>query len=330
MIVTTCTEVDFKIYEQYYTWDSIRVGTFYRYRRGYLPKEIIQGLLDLYEDKTTLKGVPGKEQEYTLAKEKVNSCYGMMVTDIARAENIYNGKEWEETKPPDLAEVIEKYNDDPKRFLFYPWGVYITAYSRMRLFRAIWACGEEHYYYSDTDSCKIVNGDCMRPFFEAENADITRRIEKALKYHGIDPEKARPRTITGKVKPLGVWDYEGRYLRFRALRAKCYMVEEEDGINITVAGVNKRTAVPYLVKKYKDPFAAFTDCLTIPEGASGKLTHTYLDMPLQGEIEDYMGHIGPYEEKSAIHMESASYEMNLLPQYLDYLRGIQIDWRKAT
>lgn len=321
MLQTTITDVDFQIYEQYYTWDQMRVGTFYRYRRGYLPTEIVDALLTLYEKKTTLKNVPGREQEYQQAKENINSAYGMIVTDICREQNVYNGTEWEETKAPDLVEEIEKYNESPRRFLFYPWGVYVTAYSRLRLFRAIWACGERRYYYSDTDSCKIVNGADMRTFFEAENAAITERIERALKWHRLDPARARPKTIKGVEKPLGVWDYEGQYSRFKALRAKAYMTETDGEISLTVSGVNKKTAVPYLVKKYADPFQAFDDALEIPAGAAGKLTHTYIDGAQDGMLRDYLGNVSPYHERSAIHMEQAAYNMELSLQYLDYLRG---------
>ena len=74
-IWTTITEVDFEIYEAFYTWEKMRVGTCFRYRKGYLPTEFISAILDLYEKKTTLKGVIGREQEYSQAKENINSCY---------------------------------------------------------------------------------------------------------------------------------------------------------------------------------------------------------------------------------------------------------------
>ena len=102
------------------------------------------------------------------------------------------------------------------------------------------------------------------------------------------------------------------------------MVQTDDGkFNITVSGVNKKTAVPYLIQTYKDPFEAFNDGLVIPAGASGKLTHTYLDDDQEGILTDYLGVPGLYHEKSAIHMEGASYEMDILAQYIDYLRGYQ-------
>ena len=324
--VTTITDVDFAVYEQYYTWDKMRIGTFYRYRRGYLPTEIVEGIIDLYEKKTTLKGVAGREQEYMLSKEHINSAYGMIVTDICRDENTYKDGEWA-NKPADVESEIEKYNENPRRFLFYPWGIFVTAYARMRLFRAIWAVGEHGYYYSDTDSCKIVDGDRYKPWFLEENERVTERLNKALRYHRIDPARGRPKTIKGVEKPLGVWDYEERYKRFKALRAKAYMIEDEDGINITVSGVNKKTAVPYLVRTYQDPFTAFDDCLSIPPDYTGKLTHIYLDEPQAGVLTDYLGNTAPYYERSAIHLEKAGYEMSLAVQYVDYLKGFR-EWGK--
>lgn len=320
---TTITDVDFAIYKQFYTWTRMRVGTFYRYMRGYLPKEIIEAVLDLYEAKTTLKDVIGREQEYMKAKANINSVYGMIVTDICRPEQVYDGDHWEDPKPADIEEGIQKYNEDKRRFLFYPWGIFVTAYARMRLFRAIWACGERRFYYADTDSVKLIHGDEMRPFFEKENADILRRLEKMCRYYKIDPARLRPKNNKGEEKPLGVWDYEGRY-KLKCLRAKAYMVQTDDGkFNITVSGVNKKTAVPYLIQTYKDPFEAFNDGLVIPAGASGKLTHTYLDDDQEGILTDYLGVPKLYHEKSAIHMEGASYEMDILAQYIDYLRGYQ-------
>lgn len=323
---TTITNIDFDVYRQFYTWDKIRIGVFYRYRRGYLPTPLIEGVIEMYEKKTTLKNVDGREQEYTQAKENVNSMYGMIVTDICRDENGYNTDGWTLT-PANVPEEIEKYNESPRRFLFYPWGIFVTAYARMRLFKAIWTIGESGYYYSDTDSVKILHGELFTEFFEHENADITERIIKALRYHKIDPARACPKTIKGVDKPLGVWDYEGRYKRFKALRAKAYMTETDDGINITVAGVNKHVAVPYLVSTYKDPFTAFDDCLSIPPDYTGKLTHIYIDEPVTGEITDYLGNTARFYERSGIHLEKAGYEMNLALQYVEYLKGYR-EWEK--
>jgi hypothetical protein len=71
----TLTDVDFNIIRKCYKWSSIKIGTFRRYKRGYLPKEIIMSILTLYKDKTMLKGVKGKETEYLKSKGLLNSVY---------------------------------------------------------------------------------------------------------------------------------------------------------------------------------------------------------------------------------------------------------------
>lgn len=74
-LLTTITEQDYFVLRDFYTWDNMRIGRFYRFKRGYLPTSFVKAILKLYEDKTTLKGVKGKEQEYMHSKEMLNSCY---------------------------------------------------------------------------------------------------------------------------------------------------------------------------------------------------------------------------------------------------------------
>lgn len=74
--VTSMTNVDYNVYEMFYTWEKMEIGTFYRYKADYLPREFVDSILSFYENKTKLKGVVGKESEYLHEKENVNSCYG--------------------------------------------------------------------------------------------------------------------------------------------------------------------------------------------------------------------------------------------------------------
>ena len=49
------------------------------------------------------------------------------------------------------SEEIQKYNDSKNRFLYYAWGIWVTAYARRNLWTGILAVGKD-YIYSDTDS----------------------------------------------------------------------------------------------------------------------------------------------------------------------------------
>lgn len=63
-LATTITEIDFDIFQNCYEWDSIEIGDAKYAHKNYLPKPIIESILSLYQNKTTLKDVEGSEVEY--------------------------------------------------------------------------------------------------------------------------------------------------------------------------------------------------------------------------------------------------------------------------
>lgn len=334
LVATTLTNIDFNIIRKFYSWDKIRIGNMYCYKAEYLPTEFVRTILDLYENKTKLKGVQGKEVEYLQSKEMLNSCYGMCVTNPLREEYVYNGA-WDtnELSNEEKSEMLQKYNDSKNRFLFYPWGVFVTAYARRNLFTAIYEAKQD-YIYSDTDSIKLLNADKHKNYFDSYNNIVYNKLKSACKYHNIDFAKCEPQTIKGITKMLGVWDYEGTYKRFKTLGAKRYMVEEDKALKVgdewynyslTISGVNKQSAIPYLVRKYGDNiFNAFTNYLEFPNEATGKNIHTYIDYKIQGEVIDYQGNKCTFAENSGVHLEPTSYNLSLSVMYLNYLRGIKL------
>ena len=122
-LCTTITDCDWETYKHFYTWEDAKIYNFVRFRKGYLPTDFVKAILKLYQDKTTLKGVAGKEVEYLGSKEMVNAAYGMTVTDICRDEIDYESSRldsgWNKARP-NLATAIEKYNNSSQRFLYYP------------------------------------------------------------------------------------------------------------------------------------------------------------------------------------------------------------------
>ena len=317
----TITNIDWDIIKRFYSFDKIRIGKMRIYWKDYLPRDFLNSILTLYEKKTELKGVEGKEVEYSKSKEMINSCYGMTVTDIVRDEIVYQTdvEEWETAACSNIDGVINKYNASKNRFLYYPWGVFVTAYARRNLFSAILACGED-YLYSDTDSVKLTNADRHAEYFARYNQAITEKVSRCLTAKGIDPARATPRTITGKPKPLGVWDYEGTYSRFKTLGAKRYMCEDKDGAyHLTVAGLSK-SAVEYIAElNAENPFEAFSEGLHIPGEETGKNTHTYIDEEAQGIVTDYRGEMYEYCERSFVHLEAATYDLSLSEDFAAFL-----------
>ena len=346
-LFTTITEQDFMIIRKFYTWERVRIYNFRRYRKDYLPTDFVKAILKLYQDKTTLKGVDGKEIEYLKSKEMLNSCFGMSVTDIVREEIIYTDH-WltpEETPPVDYEKEIIKYNNNRGRFLFYPWGVWVTAYARRNLFTAILEFGSD-YIYSDTDSIKGRNPERHMKYIEEYNKRIREQLQRAMKFHGIPETAIEPETKDGIKKCLGVWDFDGEYSRFKTLGAKRYLVKYSDNpengknrgkVNITVSGLNKQVCVPYLMEKahgdISKVFDLFVDGreymgkkttpLYIPPEFTGKMTHTYIDEPRTGTVIDYLGTPGEYRELSGVHLSKSDYTMSISREYSDFLLNVR-------
>lgn len=351
---TTITEQDYFILEEFYDWEALQFFDCWAYQKAYLPTPFVRSILELYQDKTTLKGVEGQEVNYLLKKEMQNSCYGMTVTDLVR-ENLEfselnetgctsnydrleneTKEEYEKRMDKYLRDQVDRYNKNPYRFLFYPWGVWVTAYSRANLFSGILEADRD-YIYSDTDSIKITNPHDHEEYIERYNRDMADRMRIACEHHGIDYSMTHPKNIKGEEKPLGAWEFEGVYDEFKTLGAKRYLARTGNKWLFTVAGVNKVMAKNYLIKrtheinrvlkkrgkKPQSPFHLFNIDLVIPKEWSGRTVVTYIDDPTNGVVVDYQGNSYRYEELSAIHMEATDYSLNPIDAFINYLFTIR-------
>lgn len=320
------TEIDFCCVKAFYRWEKMKIFSVHAMRRGYLPTSFVKAVLDLYRDKTTLKNVKDKEYEYALKKELLNSCYGCMVTAVIRdlLGYDYESGEWIETihsdkrDADDIDTIIAQYNKDHNRFLYYLWGVYVTAYARRNVFSAILSLGED-YIYSDTDSVKYLHHEKHAEYFERYNRKITEKMEAAMRAHQLPIDYWRPKTIKGVEKPLGYWDREPDMLIFKTLGAKRYLYMDTDrNLHLTVAGLSKNDACNYLEKTYGKYgcFEKFSDGLIVPGEYTGKLTHYYIDEPRSGNVTDYLGNTAHFEERSCVYLEPAEYHLTVAPEYV--------------
>lgn len=285
-------EVEFMDLLSYYNYDTIAVGRFYVAKRGDLPQHIRDMILKLFQDKTQLKGMEGKDLEYLLAKADLNSIYGMMAMNPVRVQLELSMEEMRsvppEISPEDRKALYEKTMKSRNTFLSYAWGMYVTTWARHHLFEAMDICGE-NWLYSDTDSVYYIS----TPEIEERFKEFNERITK-------DSFSAK-NEITGKISTLGEMTPDGNYIAFRGLGAKKYAVIKPDGsLKLTVAGVPKNKAAANTLDSIDD----FKAGHIFAGSVTGKLRPEY--------------HIAPvhYANVNGVMTKTASY-INLIPT--DYI-----------
>ena len=236
-LATTLTDIDYGIINDEYEWDSIEILDCYVSRYGALPKELKEIVNKYYKDKTALKGIEGKEQIYALAKELLNAVYGMMVQSPVKQsidfnegdiENLFKAQENEEE------ELLNSYQS--KAFLPYQWGVWVTAWARLRLKECINIVGDR-FVYSDTDSVKFILSKK-----EENNMEILEAIEKynVLRETSSIKNNAYATDKHGITHYMGVYENEGVYEKFITLGAKRYAYIKNGKLSLTVSGVSKK------------------------------------------------------------------------------------------
>lgn len=229
------TNYDYQIFINQYEYDeeNVRVEDFYYSHKGFLPKELINTVLEFFTLKSQLKGIDGKEYEYMKSKNKLNSLYGMIVTDIIRQENLFNDQ-WEKGENSTLEEYYSKRNN----FLTYQWGLFVTAICRTNLQKAIDKIGLDCVYI-DTDSLKYCGS--HDEVFEQINQEM---IDWCIQNDIINYVEV------GNYKYfLGLFDKEKGYDEFVTLGAKKYAFNQNGKIGITVAGLNKKSGAKELELK---------------------------------------------------------------------------------
>ena len=320
-VLMVINEVDYKIISKFYTWSKMRIGRFKTAYKQYLPQLLVESILNFYQLKTELKGIKGRERDLALAKSNLNSCYGMMVTDICRDDVVYQNDEWD-VDNADYDKKIEEYNKSKSRFLFYPWGIWITSYCRSTILTAIHDEFKTDYLYSDTDSIKFKNVDAHKDFITRFNEDITEQVKTAIDKQRLPLSMVAPENKNGVKKHIAFFELEHVYNRFKTLGAKRYLTEIDGELSLTCSGLNSYTATEYIASQ-SDPFTFFSDNMYIPEDYTGKLTHTYLDYELQGIATDYRGQTFRYYEKSAVHLAKQNYSLSIGFAYSQFLKGVK-------
>lgn len=325
-------DLDYQTWTKFYTWDMVRFSDTKIYPAGRLPKPIVDSVFHFFHAKTTLDGVEGKEAEYMLSKNMLNSVYGMMVERPVRPAFELLDDGLLEKIDPDLMEEVAKYNDKWNRFTFYNWGLWVTGWARYRLYEAIKAVGD-NFVYCDTDSVKF-ESDIATDYFEAVNREAELDIIQVGNYYNIPLDVCIPRSPRGERKILGTWEREYEADVFKTIGPKRYMYLTKGKYKMVAAGVNKQSAMEWMEvlskRYYKSLWDCFSDDLTIPSDYSKRLTSTFVDDERCGYIVDYTGKRRWYRSPSGVHMEPSAYHFTVPDYTKEAIAFLLGDWTENT
>lgn len=247
----TLTNIDYEIFNKCYKCENIVIHFLKYSYTNYLPNEFRRYVLELYGNKTRLKGVKGEEELYMQSKQYVNSLFGMMVTKEISDDIIFDGEEWEKDKLT-VDKFIEKIGIKKKslskNFLSFQFGIWVTAYARRNLWEAILAL-DEYVVYCDTDSVKYIN-EIDTNFFTNYNAKVKSKYSLLANDLNIPVSSFYPTNPSGKKCYIGIYECENPIINnkvipineFKTMGAKKYIYRnpKTNELEMTVSGVSKK------------------------------------------------------------------------------------------
>lgn len=312
------TNVDYEMFQLCYDFENLNIIDFRVSSNDYLSPTFVKYILELYGNKTTLKGIEEQEPLYMKSKQYVNSMYGMMVT-----KNITDTIEFEEDRwKKELlnensfyTKIASEKKKLSKTFGAFQFGVWVTAYARRNLWQGILAL-DYNVVYCDTDSIKYI--DCDSNFFNEYNEKIAERENERADMLGIPREKFCPKDRNGVSHRLGIFDDDGQYQKFKTLGAKkyCY-VDNDNKLHMTVSGVRK-SAVSQLhnIEEFKDGTVFDVE-------HAQKLLMTYID-----DMKPIVWNKGQYDEfyskyQYGICAQPTTYSLGITDDYESILTMVQ-------
>lgn len=247
----TLTNVDFEIFNKCYSYSNIDIHFLKYSYTNYLPKEFRKYVLELYGNKTRLKGVKGEEELYMQSKQYVNSLFGMMVTKEISDDILFDGENWEKDKltvDKFISKINAKKRSLSKNFLSFQFGIWVTAYARRNLWEAILAL-DDYVVYCDTDSVKYINEEPTN-FFNDYNNKIKMKYHQLAKDLEIPVSSFYPTNPKGKKCYIGIYECENPIINnkiipineFKTMGAKKYIYRNPstNELEMTVSGVSKK------------------------------------------------------------------------------------------
>lgn len=317
-MIVMITEIDYRIYEMFYEWESVECLSIYTATRGKLPQFVLSVLNGAYIQKDVLKkkGLSGTP-EYASYKSFVNSAYGCLVTRLAEREIILDDSgEW----AFDDTRVFSYEKERKKAFLLPQWGIYCTAHARYALLSLVYAIEAENraqggryggvVIYCDTDSIKMIDYSKHKHIIEDYNSRTSDKMRDICKKHSLPFEH---------FSDLGSFDLEYEGATMKTLGAKRYITRYEDGhLAVTIAGLPKRALLDYCEDEGLDVFETFNDDMLLNIPVSMKNASCYNDIPTETIIDGV--HM---REESSLCIYPIPFKMKISEVYRNMIDNIK-------
>ena len=316
-------EIDLQNICDFYNFDKITLSSLHISKKEYLPKELVSVILKLFKQKTALKGVEGEEENYMRSKNRINGVYGSAVFNLLNSgvyfDEISNMSFIKEEKT--FADY-KKYIGNPKQYLWYSIGVWVTSYARRQILTPIKHMSE-NAVYCDTDSVKYLGWKKYDHYWSVVNNKIKENFLNAMKFHGFTEEEYRFFDKDGREFFMGVFEEEPYYRTFKSLGSKRYITEffntkkNKWVVETTVAGAPKNMA-DHLGQTTEEKFINFKNNFILP---NCKLTHTYIEGRRNLIVTDYLGNVSIVDTRSGVCLTPSDFSMCLSDDFFDFLYG---------
>ena len=325
MIEMVLTEVDFDIIRRCYEIDEVEPVQVLACRKGWLPKPLLEYVMDLYGQKTSLKGVAGEEELYRKSKTRINGLFGCCCTNVIKGSSEYSDEDprrpeagphwWTHELTVDFVnEELDKLKKSRSNCFAYPWGVWITAYCRATTWALLEALDpvkvglKKAAIYSDTDSVKAPDSRELRAAVQKLNEERVARLRLMCEENDIDPERLAPADPKGVRHMIGLFECDGKYAEFITLGPKRYAHRDKDGIlRITVSGVNSEKGR----KRLCNQIDTFKDGIIFNYGQCGKMISAYNDHQEPLDVVDREGNVWHETARHALALYPTTYRMGV-------------------
>lgn len=231
------TDIDFFNFLRCYDCDdNYEIVEMWKSKKDYLPKILIEFIIDCYKKKDFWKKERAKYEEkskewkicdinLSIAKRNLNSIFGMTMTKtIKKVEDVWEDGDFK-TIENDVNEFQNKlFMQDGKSYFSFAWGVWVMSYARKIIFDAIIE-NDSKTAYSDTDCIKSIGDLDLKKFDDIYD----EKLNEMANHYNID---------VSDIIGIGHFVNETKNgMKFKTLGQKKYICEIDGIMKCVASGV---------------------------------------------------------------------------------------------